>query len=75
MDIPHLLDGLLLLDVLSELEDVGVEAIVFTVGFQVVDVAEQTLVVGESDTLEILHSGSTHVRDDPPDEVDRTEHL
>ena len=51
VDIADLLDGLLLLDALPQLDDVAVQPVVLRGGFEMVDVGEETLIVGESDTL------------------------
>ena len=40
-----------------------------------VEGAEKSLVVGESNTLERPDPGATHLCEDPPDEVDGAEHL
>ena len=75
MDIPDLLDSFLLLYHLTELNHISMDAIILTVGLQIMDVTEQTLVVSEGHALEIFHPGTAHVSDDSSDEIDCGEHL
>ena len=75
VNIPHLLDRLLLLNALPQLYYVRVQPVVLRGRFEVVDVAEQTLVVGESDTLKKLDPGTTHLFEGSSDEVYGAEHL
>ena len=75
MDVANLLDSLVLLDALTDLNDVRVESPVIRVGLDVVDVRPESLMIGESDTLEATDSGATHLVEDLPDQVDGREHF
>ena len=74
IDEAHLLDRLFLLDALPQLDNVRVQPVVLG-GQLEMNVAEESLVVSQSDTLERLDPGATHLSEDPPDEVDGAEHL
>ena len=75
VDVPHLLHRLVLLNALPELDDVGLEAVVFRVDLDVVKIGEQRLIVCQGHALQLAHPVPAHLGQDPPHQVHRGEHL
>ena len=75
VNIPDLLYGFLLLNTLSQLDDVRLQSVVLGVGFDVVEVAEEWLIVRQRHTVEVPHSVPTHLSQDFPHQEYRGKHL